>query len=137
MYATVDMMVAKFGLSEVISLSDRERVGELNSAVVADALETATSEIEAYLAGRYALPLAAVPKVVAGFCCDMARFSMCGHGTSMTDEIRKRYDAAVSFFKLVARGDVTLGVTPAGAVPQSDDAVLFVPGTRVFGRDVR
>ncbi|MBN4664216.1 DUF1320 domain-containing protein [Pandoraea nosoerga] len=105
--------------------------------MLAEALDAATSEIEAYLAGRYALPLASVPKVVAGFCCDIARFQLCGHGTSMTDEIRKRYDAAIGFFKLVADGKVTLGVAPAGDVPQSDNAVHFVPGTRVFGRDVR
>lgn len=137
MYATVETMTARFGQGEVIALSDRDKTGEANAAVLADALDDASSEIDTYLAGRYALPLDPAPKMLAGLCCDIARYRLCGGETVMTDEIRQRYKDATNFLKLVASGDVTLGVTAAGAVTQPDNSIQFVPGTRVFGRDIR
>lgn len=137
MYATVEFLVNRFGQREAISLSDRERTGDVNTVVLADALDEASAEIDTYLAGRYALPLDPQPKMLAGVCCDIARYRMCGGETVMTDEIDKRYKAAIAFLKLVASGDVTLGSTTTGSVPQPDNSVQFVTGTRVFARDNR
>jgi phage gp36-like protein len=137
MYATADIMTARFGQREVISLSDRDGTGEANATVLGDALDDASSEIDTYLAGRYALPLDPAPKMLAGLCCDIARYRLCGGETVMTEEIEKRYKAAVSFLKLVAAGDVTLGATAAGGVTEPDNSIQFVTGTRVFGRENR
>ncbi|WP_396331018.1 gp436 family protein [Burkholderia anthina] len=137
MYATVDFMTKRFGQREVIALSDREQTGEADSTVLADALDEATAEIDTYLGGRYALPIDPQPKMLAGVCCDIARYRLCGGETVMTEEIDKRYKAAIAFLKLVASGDVTLGSTTTGSVTQPDNSVQFVTGTRVFSRDNR
>lgn len=137
MYATVDIMTARFGQREVIALSDREDTGEANATVLGDALDDASSEIDTYLAGRYTLPLDPAPKMLAGVCCDIARYRLCGGETVMTEEIEKRYNAAVKFLRLVASGEVTLGANAAGAVAEPDNSIQFVPGTRVFGREDR
>ncbi|WP_175892406.1 gp436 family protein [Burkholderia cepacia] len=137
MYATVEFMTARFGQREVIALSDRERTGDVNATVVGDALDEASAEIDTYLAGRYALPIDPQPKMLAGICCDIARYRLCGGETVMTDEIRDRYKSAIAFLKLVAAGDVTLGATTTGSVTQPDNSVQFVTGTRVFGREQR
>ncbi|AJY42316.1 DUF1320 domain-containing protein [Burkholderia humptydooensis] len=137
MYATVEFMIGRFGQREAISLSDRERTGDANPVVLSDALDEASAEIDTYLAGRYALPLDPQPKMLAGVCCDIARYRLCGGETVMTDEIDKRYKAAIAFLKLVASGDVTLGSTTTGSIPQPDNSVQFVTGTRVFSRENR
>ncbi|HZZ04637.1 gp436 family protein [Paraburkholderia sp.] len=137
MYATADIMTARFGQREVLSLSDRDRTGEINATVLSDALDDASSEIDTYLAGRYALPLDPAPKMLAGICCDIARYRLCGGETVMTEEIRQRYTDAVRFLRLVASGEVTLGANAAGAVAEPDNSIQFVTGTRVFGRDSR
>jgi phage gp36-like protein len=137
MYATVDIMTARFGQREAIALSDRDRTGEVNATVLGDALDDASSEIDTYLAGRYALPLNPAPKMLAGICCDIARYRLCGGETVMTEEIKDRYKNAVNFLKLVSQGDVTLGVTSEGAVAQPDNPIQFMTGTRVFGRENR
>jgi phage gp36-like protein len=137
MYATVDTLIARFGQREMIELSDRDGAGMINPAVLADALDDAASEIDAYLAGRYALPLEPAPKMLAGLCCDITRYRLCGGETVMTEAIHDRYRAAVNFLKLVAKGEITLGVTPTGAVTEPDNSIQFVTGTRVFGRDRR
>ncbi|CAB3764122.1 gp436 family protein [Paraburkholderia humisilvae] len=137
MYATVDIMTARFGQREVLALSDRDSTGEVNATVLANALDDAASEIDTYLAGRYALPLDPAPKMLTGICCDIARYRLCGGETVMTVEIESRYKSAVNFLKLVASGGVTLGVTAAGVVAQPDNPIQFVTGTRVFGRENR
>lgn len=137
MYAAVEFLVNRFGQREAISLSDRERTGNLNTRVLSDALDEASAEIDTYLAGRYALPLDPQPKMLAGVCCDIARYRLCGGETVMTDEIDKRYKAAINFLKLVAAGDVTLGSTTTGSVTQPDDSVQFVTGSHAFDRNNR
>ena len=137
MYATADTMTARFGQREVLSLSDRGNTGEVDTTVLSDALDDASSEIDTYLAGRYALPLDPAPKMLTGLCCDIARYRLCGGETVMTDEIRQRYKDAVSFLKLVASGDVTLGANAAGVVAEPANSIQFVTGTRVFGRENR
>lgn len=56
-YATLDQLVSLFGADEIRTLSDRQGTGELDEAVISDALERASSEVDSYLADRYATPL--------------------------------------------------------------------------------
>ncbi|MDR5803406.1 phage protein Gp36 family protein [Caballeronia sp. LZ001] len=137
MYACVEAMRAQFGERELIALSDRERTGVVDSAVVSAAIDDASSEIDSYLAGRYRLPLDPAPKMLSRVCCDIARYLLCGADARMTEEIRQRYKDATGFLKLVANGDVTLGVTATGSVPESDNPIQFEFGARVFDRRCR
>lgn len=66
-YATLDQLVSLFGADEIRTLSDRQGTGELDEAVISDALERASSEVDSYLADRYATPLSdsdPIPPVV-------------------------------------------------------------------------
>ena len=56
-YATLDQLVSLFGAEEIRALSDRRGTGELDEGVVLDALARASSEVDSYLADRYATPL--------------------------------------------------------------------------------
>ncbi|KDB09511.1 protein of unknown function DUF1320 [Burkholderia sp. lig30] len=135
MYATVDQLIRQFGQREVISLSDRENTGEMDVAVLDDALDNASVEIDAYLAGRYTVPLNPAPKLLSTLCGDIARYRLCGGETRMTEEIEKRYKAAIDFLKLVSAGSVMLGASSTGEpVAQPESTIEFASGGRVFGR---
>lgn len=135
MYATRDDMVSRFGEKEVIALSDRDYAGQVDEAVLGAALAAAGVEIDGYLGGRYALPLATPPKILTGYACDIARYRLCGSGTQLTEDIRDRYRDAVRFLELAAAGKVTLGGMPGGGPAPVDHTVQFATGTRVFARD--
>lgn len=138
MYATADQLVEKFGQREAIELSDRDNTGEVDSTVLGDALDDASSEIDAYLAGRYNVPLNPAPKLLTMLCCDIARYRLCGGEVRMTEEIEKRYKAAIDFLKLVAAGTVMLGTSSTGEpVAQPESTIEFASGGRVFGRRER
>lgn len=136
-YATSADLINRFGEKEAIALTDRAYVGVVDQAVLAGALEWATAEIDGYLGGRYTLPLAPVPRILTGYACDIARHQLCGTGgVVVTEEIRNRYQDAIKFLRLAAEGKVSLGGMPTGeTAPTSSNAVVFNPGSKVFGRD--
>lgn len=135
MYATRDDMVKRFGAKEVIALTDRDYTGQIDDAVLAGALETAGTEIDGYLAGRYPIPFGQPPKILTGYACDIARYRLCGSGTQLTEDIRDRYRDAVKFLELAASGKVTLGGMPGGGPTPTNNTVQFANGSRVFARD--
>lgn len=109
-YATLDQLVSLFGADEIRTLSDRQGTGELDEAVISDALERASSEVDSYLADRYATPLSdsdPIPPVVVSVAGDIARYRLTG----------------------VADGKAGIpGLPPAGT--ETPGAVLLEPGTR-------
>lgn len=137
-YATQQDMLNRFGQSEVVALTDRANLGTIDAAMLDGALAEAVAEIEPYLAPRYKLPLATVPKIITGFACDIARYRLCGSGVTVTDDIRDRYKDAIRFFEQVTKGVIGLGLDAANAPAQSANTVQFSETSgRVFARDVR
>jgi len=136
-YATQTDMVSRFGEDELIALTDRGLTGQVDPVVVGGALDDASAEIDTYLAGRYTLPLVAVPKFIGGLCCDIARYRLSGSSTLETTVARDRYRDAVAFLKLAAEGKVTLGAMPNGVTVQPGETIEFRQGSRIFSREDR
>ena len=119
-YATLDQLVSLFGAEEIRTLSDRRGTGELDETVISDALERASSEVDSYLADRYATPLSGsepIPPVVVSVTGDIARYRLTGGDIRDTDPIRERDGKAG-----------IPGLPPAGT--ETPGAVLLEPGTR-------
>lgn len=116
-YATAQDMAARFGAPELDQLADRNGDGMPDAGVVDGALADADAEIDAYLAGRYPLPLAHVPPVLARIACDIARYRLWADKAS--EEVRNRYADARRLLEQVAAGRVLLGVSTDPATPPS------------------
>lgn len=134
-YATQDDMTARFGEREVTALTDRNQDGEIDPDVLAYAIEEAGNVIDAHLAGRYSLPLPAVPRLLVGICCDIARYQLCGADTQETDPARNRHKDAIKLLESIKDGSLALGLTPANQPISTSPAVLIRNGTRVFTQD--
>ena len=134
-YAGRDDMVRAFGEDECIALTDRDRTGAIDDAVLAGGLVRASSRIDTYLASRYPVPWTGTPDVLVGICCDIARYELTGSVTQNTDEIRDRFRDAIRFLESVSAGRVTLGRLPDGTVAESSNRARFSSGGRLFGRD--
>lgn len=128
-YATVADLVAEFGEREVIELTDRfdPPLGIVDQAVAQGALDRAEAVADGYLAGRYALPLAAVPPVVKGIVLDLARHAL--YTSAMPDVVQARYDAAMKSLKAIGDGLMALPLPPAGSPAAS------LGGSAVRSRD--
>ena len=67
MYATLDQLTERFGERMLVQLTDRASppAGTVDADVVARALADTAAVIDGYLAGRYVLPLAQTPPLLA------------------------------------------------------------------------
>lgn len=115
-YATLQDLIDRYGERTVITSSDRDGNGQADADAVAHALDEVSSEIDTYLAARYALPLPEVPSILVRLACDMALHQVSFEAGAATDEKKARYDSAVDLLKLIAKGTVQLPLPPAAAV---------------------
>lgn len=140
MYASVADMVIRFGEDDLVRLSWREGAAEgvINTAVVEQALADATAEINGYIGGRHKLPLSAVPEVLIGHCCSIARYLL--NGDRAPEQVTDRYTAVIKYLTAVGKGDLQLGMAddqpaqPTGtiAVMQSEGLVFSRRNGRGF-----
>lgn len=129
-YASVADLTARLGEEELTQLTDRLGAGVVDAALAEAALDEAAAEIDAYLAGRHALPLATVPPILARLACDIARYRLMPDNP--IEEARKRYEDARRLLEGIAAGRVSLGLPPPVS-GQVGNLVEVVPGRKVFG----
>lgn len=111
MYATVTDMIARFGETHLIRLSNPEdRTAEtVDAAKVERALSDATGEIEGYLRGYYALPVAAPPADLVRATCILARYELAqGEHVTPSDEMTKGRDDVLKWLREVSSRRVHL-----------------------------
>ncbi|WP_018752668.1 gp436 family protein [Paenibacillus sanguinis] len=81
--------------------------------LIDSAIEDACGEIDGYLAKRYPVPLRSIPKVVNKFAKDIAVYNLFSRsGIDESDREKNylnRYQAAIRFLELVAKGTVDIG----------------------------
>lgn len=98
-YATRDDLEQLFTEVEINNLESAGRDVEL-------VLVQADEEINSYLAVRYLVPIDPVPTHLTAIACDIARYRL--YTDAAEGEPQKRYDAAISWLKRAASGDVMI-----------------------------
>lgn len=114
-YATHQNMIDRFGIDEVVQLTDRANTGSLDPQVLDQALLDADDTIDGYLSGRYTLPFASVPSVLVRLACDIARYLL--YRDQASDRVKDAHDNAIAFLKSAAVGTVQLGLDANNSVP--------------------
>lgn len=125
-YCTQQDLVDRFGNDELVELTDRQQLGEIDAAVVTASIADATADIDMYLSVRYALPLATVPTVLTRLCCDIARFYL--HDNAAPERVEKANAAAIELLQAIAEGKIDLqtgSTSGAGDVLYQADAAAF------------
>jgi phage gp36-like protein len=159
-YVTATGLITQYSAEEIAQRADRGIprlvTGELltkaatgqditdysidEQAAVTQALELiesklldAESMVNGFLASRYSIPLATVPRLVVTILCDVARYQL--YDDLATETIKNKYDAAVKMLQAIAGGKVNLGVDPAGNKPETSDVATVSSETPVWRRD--
>lgn len=134
-YAAQADMEERFGIAELVKLTDREQppTGMIDATVVSRAIADAEAEINGYLAARYTLPLVTVPAVLARLTCDIARYYLYDDWTN--EPVRARYEDSVRLLKAVSRGEVALGIGSGAPAPPPAGQATFSAADRNFTRE--
>ena len=118
MYATtqdiVDLHGADFLLMVAARGNDVSLADDMTAAAINDALGDATSECDTYLATRYMVPIAPVPRIIRNHTINMAVYHLASTADRMTEIIRERYKNAVNYLKDIAAGRANLPLGDAG-----------------------
>ena len=132
MSATADDMKARFARNdELLQLTDTEGAGVIDDAKLLTALTDADEEIDSYLAGTYDLPLTSVPARLKTLACDIARYNL--FADAPPEAVQTRYDGALDWLKLVAKGIVKLSDN-AGEEPVAQPDTIEVMPSIIAGR---
>jgi phage gp36-like protein len=125
-YCTEAQFEARFG--------EREYADLLSSGhAYAQAENDAASMIDGYMASRYTLPLASVPGIVTGWAADITRFKLWDQRAP--EEVRKRYEDAISQLRDLAAGRLSLPPDAAGVPVAAGVAFDGYAACRVFSAD--
>ncbi len=136
-YATQQDVIDRYGEEELLTASDRDNDGNIDTVAVSRALDDASAEIDSYLVERYTLPLAApVPARLVEICGAIAVYKLSNASGPNTEEKRLRYEDALKWLSKVALGEVGLG--DAGAEGSADTpSVSMTAQPRLFTRDTQ
>ncbi len=135
-YATLQHLTDRVGDAMLVALTDRGPgyLGAIDIAIVDRALTDADAMINGYLAGRYVLPLASTPALIADVAGAIALWKL--HITTPEDKIKADYDAAIRTLRDIASGLIRIP-DAAGLEPVSSGAsgVVVTDRERPFTAD--
>jgi len=131
-YCTQQDLIDRYGEPELIELTDEHGTEEINATQIARAIADTDGLIDGYLASRYTLPLAEVPKVLNRIACALVRYDLYDHPPK---QIEKRRDQAIEFLRDAASGKISLGINTDGSDPATSNSASISSGGNVFNRD--
>lgn len=158
-YATATELLARFDAEEIAQRADRSIPRQVTAAMLVTAaaggdmsgytadeqaatavalglingaLADSGSEIDGYVATRYAVPLNPVPAVIKRLACDLARYFL--YDDQVTETIQKRRDGAVGVLRDIGAGRASLG-DPAGPTPPQGGTVEMTSAPAVWRRE--
>lgn len=133
-YASQQDLIERFGEDEIRQLSDRDRDGTIDAAVVARALADADALIDSYIGKRHKLPLEQTPPQIASIAATIAFFNL--FRNDPPEYVEKANEAAQKFLKDVSQGHAVIEFAVTGEEPPRDGQVVLTSGPeRVFSRD--
>lgn len=131
-YCTQDDLISRFGEAELIDATDRDSAGDIDPAVIDEAIVDADADINRHLRGMYKLPVSNSAELVR-VACDIARFYL--WGVAAPEHVQSRYDAAMDMLKGIAKGVTVLDADPPDSGETGPSAPAVVAPDRVFTAD--
>jgi phage gp36-like protein len=135
-YLTIEEFVQRFGLPEVVRMTDAEGTGRIDRELLVAKLIDAQAMVEAHLAGRYQLPLAQVPLIIKKAIADLARASLYPNGAP--DGVSDEAKASTRMLERIQSGQFAVpSAAPLAPAEVTSDPVIFSPGERAYPDGLR
>jgi phage gp36-like protein len=117
----------------LLQLTDDDDTVSVDEAKVNAAITRADSEIDAWCSGRYAVPFATVPPIIAELSADLATYYLYSRRQEIIPEARsERYRANQALLKAISAGQVQL---PGAASAKTGSTRIEVTSNdRLFNR---
>ena len=98
----------------LIQLTDDSQTGEIDTAIVEEALAYSSTLIDGYLRGRYVLPLTQTPAVITIIAVDLCIFRLYSRRfqTDIPDAVKEKYYSSIRMLEQIQKGKILLGIEP-------------------------
>jgi phage gp36-like protein len=120
-YATQsDLIPLRMTAKDLIQLTDDDKTGAINTAIVTAVLEEASGRVESYCRMRYVTPLQQSDDVKA-MTLDIAVYLLFSRRreTRLSETVQQRFDQAIAFLKDIAAARASLDQPSTALQPQS------------------
>jgi len=124
-YITQADLETRYGVDEIVKLSDRNRDSIADADVINAAIIDAEAVIDSYLAGGYDLPLNPTPSIIIRLACSIARYHL--YDDNPAEKVKEEYDAAKLALEKISSGELKL--PPCGSEAASPN---YSPGGGQF-----
>lgn len=104
--AVLANLQARYGDQVLILLADRDNDGVIDAGVVEAHLQDADAEIVSLISGGAVIDTANPPLNLVRIACVVTLYKL--YGAQAPEDVRKQYDDAVKFLRLVAKGEASL-----------------------------
>lgn len=133
-YAALQDAKDRYGEDFILTAVTRADTPDLDS--FDKALDSASSEIDSYLASQYTVPVDPVPALIVRYCVDIAIYTASGDAGTGTDEKRLRYEDALKWLSKVAKGEVVLDIDGDGEADNAGEGGVpaYSTSARIFTR---
>ena len=125
-YCTLaDLQLSILGQTLIWLSNDDEDATAIKEEVVGEAVRQAEELIDAYLRGRYNLPLGSdsdpVPSVIKDITVNLARYWLYTRrpeGADLPEAVTRTYKSSVHLLESIRGGKLTIGIPTGEAVPE-------------------
>lgn len=131
-YCIQQDLLDRIGEDKLIQLTDKERLGEMNTEVLNRALQDADGQIDSYVGARYSLPINPISKTLVRIACFLTIYYL--HDKQRTEQVREDYDDSIKALAGISKGTIDIGIDVTGAKPATTGSVEFENGSNVFDR---
>ncbi|MFZ5653170.1 MAG: phage protein Gp36 family protein [Pseudomonadota bacterium] len=126
-YTALQDLIDRFGVQDLRDAAPNG-AGDIDPVKVQAAIDDTDGEIDSYLAaGGYAVPLAPIPKLIAGCAADLARLRL--YDDDAPKPIAERGEQARRLLRSITAGEIRLSAAALGAPAGGMD---FETGRRVM-----
>ena len=131
-YLSISDFVDRFGLEEVVRMTDGTGAGRIDRAMLIAALRDAQGIVDINLGGRYAVPLETVPDAIKTALADLARARLYPRGAP--EGVADGAKAANRLLERISSGALPLSIPGADqpASAESDAPIVFTEGRRAY-----
>lgn len=136
-YCTLSLIKERVPEKIIQQLTDDDHLGSVDTTRVDAAMARAAAEIDAWCGGRYAVPFAVVPAVIAELAADITVYHLYARKAEKVPETRvEGYKNAVKLLEQISKGNVSLGVAeiPPPAPAAVTGGASFHGNDRLFNR---
>lgn len=109
--------------NQLIRLTDDEGISEVNAVRIAEVIDSAAEEIDAYIGGQTKLPITGtVPPILGKFNADIAIYNLYSRLAESIPETRAdRYKNAIKTLEKIAEGKISIGIQPPPDPPAENE----------------